>query len=229
MTLPSWRDKGRGSKIRVALWLMSEVGQGGVFTKAQMREAFPDVAQIDRRMRDLREHDWVIHTRRDDPSLKQDEQRFVRRGAEIWIPGQAKSAKEKVLVTGTQRVKVLSADNYLCRTCGIGAGESYGLGGTDAQLDIARRKVRMPDGSMKVQLVTECSRCRVGGSARELDLAKLTSAVESLSPLEKRVFTEWIDNDRRPPSELEKLWGQYRALPEESREAVRRAAAAQDK
>lgn len=228
MVLPSWRDEGYGSKVRAALWLESVVGEGNIFTKTQLREAFPDVSQIDRRMRDLREHGWKIDTRREDPALKQEEQRYALKGAEVWIPGQSKASKPKSSLTAAQRTKVMMADSFLCRSCGIGAGEAYGDGGQDAQLDIARRNVRLADGSKKVELVTECNRCRVGGREREVDLAGLLSTVKALALLERKVFASWVRADRRKLSELEKLWGVYRTLPEESRAALEQAVVDED-
>lgn len=219
MALPSWRDKKFGSKARAALWLESEVGETNTFTKARLREAFPDVAQIDRRIRDLRDHGWRIDTRREDPSLKLDEQRYVKKGAEIWIPGQAKIDKTRSTLTATQRNKVLQADNFLCRTCGIGAGEVY-EGTRLAQLDIARRKVRLNDGTVQTQLMTECNRCRAAGS-REVDLGEILDDLQSLSVVERGVFARWVSDDHREVTLLEKLWGVYRTLPEESRQAVR--------
>lgn len=228
MELPSWQAKGRGSMARVALWLESEVGVGKIFTKTQMREAFPEVAQIDRRMRDLRDYGWTIHTHREDPTLKQEEHRYVSRGAEVWIPGQAKAPKDKASLTAAQRSRVMSGDNYLCRSCGIGAGEAFGPGAPGAQLDVARRKVRTPEGAMEMQLVTECNRCRVGGGPRQIDLGRLVTSVQQLSALEKRALAEWMANDRRPASDLEQIWGLYRTLPVESRETIKRALAGQD-
>lgn len=223
MAMPSWQDKKFGSKVRAGLWLASEVGEGEVFTKGQLRAAFPDVAQIDRRVRDLRDHGWQIDTRREDESLHLDEQRFVKMGAEVWLPGQSRSPKEKSGLTAAQRTKVMVADSFLCRSCGIGAGEAFADGGQDAQLDVARRQVVMPDGSMEIQLVTECNRCRVGGRERTVDVAGVISTLERFSVLERDVFTGWLKADRRDASPMEKLWGQYRSLPEESRDAVRAA------
>ncbi|MFF7725920.1 hypothetical protein [Streptomyces sp. NPDC008001] len=228
MTLPSWRDGKYGTKVRAALWLETEVGEGNIFTKAQLREAFPDVAQIDRRMRDLRDHDWTIHTRREDPALKQEEQRYVKKGTEVWVPGQAKTLKSKSSLTAAQRTRVMMADNFLCRSCGIGAGESYYDGGQDSQLDVARRKVVLEDGSAEVQLVTECNRCRVGGRDREVNLGELIGQVKALTPLERKVLAAWIEADGRKPSALEKLWGVFRTLPEGSRAAVKRAVASEE-
>jgi hypothetical protein len=219
--LPSWRDKKQfGSMIRAALWLETEVGEGQVFTKTLLREAFPDVAQIDRRLRDLRDRGWQIDTAREDPSLKLEEQRYVKRGAPVWIPGNSK-AKPKATLTVAQRTKVLVGDNFLCRSCGIAAGEPYGDDGvSSAQLDIARRKVVLPDGTVDMQLVTECNRCRVGGRNREVDIAELIGNIEALGSLEKDVFSGWVKADRRRLNRLEELWGHYRALPAASRALV---------
>ncbi len=63
--VPDWRDGTLGTRVRVALWLASEVGEGGTFRKQQLRDAMPGVEQIDRRMRDLRPAGWEILTYRD--------------------------------------------------------------------------------------------------------------------------------------------------------------------
>ena len=43
---PAWDDpdSSAGTMVRGALWLLQVVGQGGVFTKNQLREAFPGVS-----------------------------------------------------------------------------------------------------------------------------------------------------------------------------------------
>ncbi|ANP55313.1 hypothetical protein J2Z21_007471 [Streptomyces griseochromogenes] len=220
MTLPSWQDKKLGSMARAALWLLQEVGEGNVFTKAQLREAFPDVAQIDRRTRDLRDHDWRIDTSRDDVSLQQQEQRFVARGADVWVPGKSKAPKHKTSLTTAQRMKIFQADNHLCRSCGIAGGEAYEDGVTLAVLNVARRKVLLPSGETEHQLVTECKRCGVGGGDREVDLGVILDLAEALSPMERQIFLAWITADQRPLSPMEKMWGIFRTLPEESRKAV---------
>ncbi|MGW7408374.1 hypothetical protein ACWGI9_32595 [Streptomyces sp. NPDC054833] len=220
MTLPSWQDKKLGSKVRAALWLLQVVGEGNVFTKAQLRAAFPDVAQIDRRIRDLRDHDWRIDTSRDDVSLQQQEQRFVARGADVWIPGKAKAPKHKNSLTTAQRMKIFQADNHLCRSCGIAGGEAYEDGITLAVLNVARRRVLLPSGEVEHQLVTECKRCGAGGGDREVDLGVILDLAEALSSMERQIFLAWIAADQRPLSPMEKMWGIFRTLPEESRKAV---------
>ncbi|MFE1559600.1 hypothetical protein ACFW6V_32010 [Streptomyces sp. NPDC058734] len=85
--LPDWTNKKMGTKVRAALWLATEVGEGNVYTKDQLRAAFPEAAQVDRRVRELRDHGWVIDTNRDDVSLAQHEARFVQAGERLWEPG----------------------------------------------------------------------------------------------------------------------------------------------
>ena len=140
----------------------------------------------------------------------------MKRGAEVWIPGQAK-AKAQSTLTAAQRTKTMQQDNYLCRSCGIGSGETYEDGSSTAQLDIARRKVRLPNGKTETQLVTECIKCRIGGRSREEDLAGMVEQVKALSAIERQVLAGWIKADRRDRGVLERLWGHYRALPGEAR------------
>lgn len=221
--LPSWQDLKFGAKVRAALWLETQVGIGGVFTKAELRQAFPDVAQIDRRVRELRDHNWQIDTHREDLALKQQEQKYVSRGAAIWLPGQAAASKQKTTLTSTQRAKVWSDDSFLCRTCGIGVGEKYsdGTSGT-SQLAVARRGVLMADGSTEEQLVTVCGRC-VASNTSEADLAGVLAEVALLSPLEKHALASWIDAGQRTRGALERVWGVLQTLPAASRNTVQDA------
>ncbi|MGW6909561.1 hypothetical protein [Streptomyces sp. NPDC054940] len=93
--LPAWNDSelSMGSMVRAALWLVTVVGEGNVFAKKDLRAAFPDVAQIDRRMRDLRDYGWFIATNRDDALLGANECRFVKAGHPVWEPGVRRAAR----------------------------------------------------------------------------------------------------------------------------------------
>ncbi|MEV7613462.1 hypothetical protein [Streptomyces sp. NPDC089799] len=219
--IPSWRNERLATMVRCALWLVAEVGVGEVFTKTQLREAFPETSQIDRRMRDLRDRGWRIATNRDDATLSPSEHRFVEMGAEVWKPGQSR-VKQAAAVSAPQRREILDRDDHLCRVCGITAGEPYEGGIETAQLDLARREVVKP-GGVVVELVTECRRCRIGGRGRQTDVTGVLGHVGQMSRMERELFTQWVAADRRDFSLLERLWGQYRSLPAESRETVRQA------
>ena len=60
------------------------VDQRRILGAAELRNAFPSVEQIDRRMRDLRAEGWVIATYREDRSMSQDELRLVAMGGRVW-------------------------------------------------------------------------------------------------------------------------------------------------
>jgi 5-methylcytosine-specific restriction endonuclease McrA len=223
MDLPSWTDSKLGTMKRAALWLVTVVGEGNVFTKEDVKAAFPGVSQADRRVRDLRDHGWQIDTNREDASLGQHEQRFVRPGEAVWEPG--KGSRPSTSITQTQRREVLSKDGHFCRSCGITPGETYAGTYETAQLDIARRLVKQPDGSERTELVTECNRCRVGGRGKPTDLAAVLSAVDDLGSLERKMLAAWVASDKREFSAVERLWADYRTLPAESRAQVRKVLA----
>lgn len=221
MTVPDWTDERLGTMKRTALWLVQVIGEGNAFTKSQLRDAFPDVAQIDRRMRDLRDFGWKINTSREDISLDANEQRFIERGVPVWEPGKATRSGPAV-VTASQRREILARDGHKCRSCGIGPGELYPGTESSSQLDIARRPVRAAGGT-QVQLVTECNRCRVGSRELVADLEDVLTRGAKLPMIEKRMLAGWIEQDARTFSAVEQLWADYRTLPADARESVRAA------
>ncbi|MEU3185863.1 hypothetical protein ABZ707_16915 [Streptomyces sp. NPDC006923] len=221
MALPSWTDPKYGTMKSAALWLVTVIGEGNIFTKEDVKAAFPGISQADRRVRDLRDYGWQIDTHREDLTLGQHEQRFVKQGAPVWEPG--KATKSGVTVTQTQRRDVLAKDGHLCRSCGIAPGETYAGSYESAQLDIARRTVKQPSGGEKVELVAECNRCRVGGRGQSTDLGAVLAGIADLGGLEQKMLAEWVSKDKREFSDVERLWAEYRLLPAESRAKVREA------
>ncbi|MFD6156893.1 hypothetical protein ACFWF7_20170 [Nocardia sp. NPDC060256] len=220
MSVPSWEDSQLGAMKRVALWLVQNIGVGEMFTKSQLREAFPGTSQIDRRMRDLRDFGWRIDTNREDPALGSHEQRFVKQGDPVWEPGKA-TRKVGVTVTAAERHALMMRDGHKCRSCGIGPGEQYAGTYVASQLDVARRRVRMATGEVSVQLVIECNRCRVGGRDLTADLGDVLARIDQLPVYEQKMLTGWVEQDARSFSDAEALWADYRTLPADSREKVR--------
>ncbi|MDF6020974.1 hypothetical protein [Streptomyces sp. JH34] len=207
---------------RVALWLVSEVGEGEAFTKEALREAFPGVSQVDRRMRDLRDFGWLIATNREDDGLDSHEQRFVKRGDPVWEPGRATRRSGTTAIGAGRRREVIEQDGRMCRSCGITPGNPYADTDEAAQLDIARRKVLKPDGTKVTELITECKRCRIGGKELVADLGRVLSEAAALSSIEREVLSGWMEADERQFGRLEQLWSDYRSLPEESRAHLRK-------
>nr|WP_051055984.1 hypothetical protein [Kitasatospora sp. SID7827] len=206
---------------RAALWLVQEVGTGGLFTKEQLREAFQGTSQIDRRMRDLRKFGWQIDTNREDPTLEAHEHRFTSEGEPVWQEG--KGSQPGNSVSTVQRRELLARDGHKCRSCGISTGETYPGTYHASQLDIARRPVLLPSGAVEVQHVIECSRCRVGGLNLTADLAGVLARIERLPLLERKMLAGWVERDARVFSEVEDIWAAYRSLPADSRDQVRDA------
>jgi len=83
-TASVWGDPSYPAKARVAHWLCTVVKEGNVFTTGEMRNAIPGVAQVDRRMRDLRKQGWVIETYRENGQLKSHERLLQKVGARVW-------------------------------------------------------------------------------------------------------------------------------------------------
>ncbi|MFE9252954.1 hypothetical protein [Streptomyces sp. NPDC007088] len=226
-SLPDWQNpvirgmKHVGGRVRVALWLIQVVGEGNPFTKAELRAAFPGDAQIDRRLRDLRDWGWVVHTSRDDPSLRQEEQRFVSAGVAVWIPHQTRPEEvgAKGTVNSAERARIMREDDYMCRICGITAGEGYEDGLSTAKLVLSRRDVSRLDGTTETTRVTLCERCARGASPK-VDIPGYMSAVSQLSDLERRALRRCMKEGRRQRSEVEELWGVFGTLPASARQEI---------
>ncbi|SEF28364.1 hypothetical protein SAMN05421837_104129 [Amycolatopsis pretoriensis] len=206
---------------RVALWLLDVVGEGNEFTKEEMRAAFPGVSQIDRRMRDLRSFGWRIDTNREDPSLTSAQQRFVESGQPVWEKGMASRPQTAAAIGAVRRREIISRDGNMCRSCGIAPGDLYPETFEGAQLDIARRDVELPDGSVEQQLVTECKKCRIGAKDLVVDLPAVIDRVNTLAPDERKLLASWMDAEQRPFNPAERAWSEYKTLPADARAAVR--------
>lgn len=218
MSWPDWRTSTAGTRIRVALWLAAEVGPGGHFTKQELREGFPGVEQVDRRMRDLRPEGWVIHTNREDASLGPDELCLVEIGGRVWERGY--ESRQTNGLSDKQRRAVLAADNYLCVFCGIGAGEPY----ADDPLRTAKLTVVRRTSGEGTQYVTSCDRCQSGRPSQpadEADLASITRIIDRLDAESRRTLFEWIARDAKKPTPVDVAWSGYRRLSAEERAAVR--------
>jgi hypothetical protein len=218
MAVPDWRTLRAGTRVRAAVWLQSEVGVNGTFTKAELRQAFPGVEQVDRRMRDLRTEGWVIATSRDDPSLEADELRLVAEGGPVWEKGYR--SRQAGRPTDQQRQATLAADNYACVYCGVAAGEPYPDDELrTAKLSAARVESDTPDGR---SLVTLCDRCRAGAGELRADDGVLNEIL-ALPAEQLRMLQTWIERGDRRWAPEERLWARYRHLPASLRERVRDA------
>jgi hypothetical protein len=222
MAIPRWNDPHlkAGTKIRSALWLISEVGVGNSFTKEQHRAAFAGVAQADRRLRDLRDFGWVIHTSAEDITLNADEQRFVSIGKPVWERGIRSNVDAKVL-TPKMRRKTLAESDYQCSICGIAGGEKYpDAPQVAAVLAVSSRPIIVSDGNIETMFISECKRCRSAKQSGPDDIPKLLANINKLSASDRAVFEQWVANGRR--SSLDRVWAVFRCLPKAGRDIVSR-------
>jgi hypothetical protein len=218
VNVPDWRHVRAGSRIRVALWLNSEVGEGGVFTKADLRTAFPSVEQIDRRMRDLRAEGWVIATYREDRSLDPDELQLRSIGGHVWEPGYR--SRQEGTISDAERRIVLAADGYACRVCGVAAGEAY----PDDLTKVVRLTVQrtMVPGSSEVRPRTLCDRCRAGErpSTGPGDEQRVLAEIAELDADALARLRSWIAAGSRSVPPEQRIWARYLTLPAHSRTEI---------
>lgn len=223
MPLPAWNDPQlkAGTMVRGALWLVQAVGEGGAFTKEQVRDAFPGVAQADRRIRDLRAYGWTILASTEDATLLSEEQRFVKAGVPVWDPA-ARQAAQLDTITAKDRQAALENDGFMCAVCGIAGGEEYADDPSQtAVLGVVRSSTLLPDGDEALMLVTKCKRCRSGAGGRDADAGAVAAQIAALDPADQQRLAQWIDRGRRDLSGLDRAWGAYRRLPAEARQIVR--------
>jgi hypothetical protein len=219
---PAWDDAAAGgTMVRGALWLLQVVGEGNTFTKNQLRRAFPGISQVDRRIRDLRDFDWVVYSSSEDASLLREDQRFVKAGVPVWDPRARRANAPEKSISTKERQLVLARDGYMCTICGIAGGEPYPDNSIlTAVLAVSRRAVTTEPGSTKQVLVTECKRCRAGHTGAPLTVGEAVNVAADLSPRELRRLQRWMDRGRRGATELDLAWSAYLRVPRDERAEV---------
>ncbi|MET7438836.1 hypothetical protein ACFYQQ_09750 [Streptomyces sp. NPDC005496] len=202
---PDWRDDRSGGLVRGALWLLQVIGMGNVFTKSQLREAFPDIAQIDRRIRDLRDWGWVIDTSREDASLEQSEQRFVKPGIRVWDPVERK--KRTRAVSTASRQTALERAKFACELCGRPAGHPSG-----SRLYLTHRTSLAKGGDDSLENFTVlCSDCRAARDSG-CGVSELAAQASSLPIRDRTRLLTWITIGERPRTTVEDIWARYQQL-----------------
>ena len=158
-----------------------------MFTKTQLREKFPGVSQIDRRVRDLRKVGWTIHEYRDADGLSPDEQRLVAVGEHVWEPGFR--WPKSLTVPGNVARAVFDRDHNRCVVCGVSAGEEYPEEpGKIARLTVGHLIPKQRRGSTEDvgNFRTECARCNESArhlTAAPVDQALLQAEIQHLPPV----------------------------------------------
>jgi hypothetical protein len=222
-----WKDENAGAAKRVGHYLATEVGEGKVFGKAQLRRFAPDTEQIDRRMRDLRKIGWIIRTYRDKAGLKPDELYLETIGQHLWVDGW-KWPKEGI--TAGKRRQVLDRDGRRCMVCGIDFGEEFpDQPGVVARATIGHVLPKERGGTDDLDnLRAECQLCNE--TARNLtdtpvDADLITRRIMQLGRADKEKLAAWMLAGHRSFSDAERLWAQFSQLPAPKRDEVRQALA----
>jgi hypothetical protein len=221
MPEPRWDDPQlkAGTMVRAALWLIQEVGEGNTFTKEQLRDAFPGVAQADRRVRDLRDFGWVLDTNTSDATLSSEEQRFAGRGVDVWDGEQRRAAeRDSGALSNKEREAVFASNGYQCVVCGIAGGGAYPDRPSEtAVLGVSRRTLERPDEVTEQYLVTECKRCRSGAVTRTFSVPEVRSMLDELDEEDVRRIKRWVTKGARGTTSLDRAWNGLRALPSAER------------
>lgn len=227
---PDWRDtRSGGARVRLAAWLVTEVGEGNSFTLEDLHEAFPDSAAISRRLRDLRSQGWDITS--DHAPAGGVVYRLTAIGEPVWEP--ARGAVRRAL-SPTRRGEVMTRDAFRCAHCGIAANEGY-FDGPDSRavLEVTHiQPISQGGTSDSENLITLCSRCHeaLTNGVSTVASEAVSGFIGALSPAERTVLLAWMARDERSPSSLERAWSMYRHLaPQQRRTVLRELADAVEK
>lgn len=217
-----------GGTPKLAAYLYFNVAIGGEFRMRDLRAALGDEAEgpdraehLNRRLRTLREQDWVFDSYMDKAGQDPDVYVLKAKGKRIWLGEKNKRDQPS---NATKRL-VFDRDRNTCVICGARAGEPYpGEPETSARLTIghripgARLATANPD-----SLQTECSRCNetVRDSLPNPEtLPEVMAAVSTLGPKVKGELLLWMQSGYRHPSKTDTAYARIRRLPKTDQEVV---------
>jgi hypothetical protein len=209
----------QASRAAVRDFLRNQVGVGGTFTMGQLREAVPNVNQVDRRMRDHRQAlpiPWIIASSQTDRSLPTDTYRLDQIGGDIIPSGPSARIRREVFEAAGNR----------CQVCGIGAGEEYAdFPGEVARLQLGHW-VPLDQGGPRLargNFRAECHRCNGGIRNRTGAVATTASVmvrVQSLARARQDQLLAWLEQGRRDETDAERLFYELRQLPPTGQDEV---------
>jgi hypothetical protein len=150
----------RSSKVKVAEFLAA-LGENRIFTKLQLFEGVPGVAQADRRMRDLRALGWQIDNYKTDPRLQPDEYRLTTIGTRIDLGEQPKE-RPRQRIPAARRREAIDQARSICQMCGTPAGKPFTDEEETAVLSVHLIDPTPPISTELANLRVECQRCSAG-------------------------------------------------------------------
>lgn len=223
-------DKPRQSSIVRVATFVAGVGEGGVFTKLELLDAVPGVAQADRRMRDLRSMGWVIDNYKVNPTLSPDQYLLRTIGTRVDLGD--KPDRQRKSITGAKRRRILDRDGHVCQSCFTAGGEEFAdMPGRRATLTIGHIVPEARGGSDDdSNLRAECQRCNDesrDNTDNPPDADEVLTQVSRGSRKDKRQLYLWMSQNRRTISDQEMLFVKWRRLPAAERERVMNSLATQ--
>lgn len=223
-----WNDPSVGAKKRVAHYLATVVKEGNRFQFQDVRGDIPNVEQLGRRMRELREVGWKILSYKDTTSLQPDELLLHTVGDRIWEDGYRWPTRR---LSAAARRKVFERDGRRCMVCGVDLGGEYpDRPGIVARPTVGHWVPKERGGTDNlINLRAECHLCNE--SSRDLtetpvDVDLLKRRIRELGRGDKQTLASWMLADRRTFTRPEQLWAEYNQLPQPDRDAVREALSA---
>lgn len=219
-----WENPKLASRTRVAHWLFSEVGEGNVFTKNDMRDALPGIEQIDRRMRDLRPLGWKIRTYKDMPRLAANELFLEKIGDRIWEPDYR--PPRRTMMSAATRRAVFEKHGRRCMVCGVDLGSEYpDMPGVIARPTIGHWLPKERGGTDDVSnLRPECHLCNETGrnlTSQPVDAELMKRKLKELPRSEKQQLLDWMSAGKRTFNRVEELWSEFNQLPASVQDELR--------
>ncbi|WP_225860636.1 HNH endonuclease [Streptomyces triticiradicis] len=226
------RDFGQEPKLGAWLWFHKEVSE--TFTMRELRTALgSEIAgeseQLNRRLRKLREFEWIILSYKDDRTLPQDTYRLEAKGRRLWLRKERKGSQDTPRPSQRTRRIVLDRDDSRCKVCGVGGGESYpGESNSKAKLTIGHR---VPQERLRSRGAvddidnwrTECARCNETVRNELPDPEQYDEVAAEIKQLRKtdlEMLLSWLRTGERSRSKLDRAHDRARKLPHSENEKL---------
>lgn len=215
-----------GGVPKFAAYLFYRVEVGSRFTMRDLRTALgddaPDDAEhLNRRLRELKDHDWDFSSYKDQAGQEVDAYVLTKKGKRIWL-GERNPSKQ---VSAKVAREVFERDSNRCVICGIGAGEPYdGDPDKRARLTAGHRIPGARRGKATAdELQTECSRCNETVNDTHTDpesLGEVMSVVKKLSARSKDDLLDWLGRGYRLRNSTDVAFDRIRRLSPLEREEI---------
>lgn len=175
-----------GAKKALRQFFLANIGR--VIDTCELRDAAGGAGQYGRRMRELREEGWIIHSHLDSSTLKP--------GQYLVLEAPRSSATLAKGMSTRLRAAVLDRDGFTCQMCGLAAGDIDPNTGRKVRLHIGHIKDKSLGGKDELSnLRALCSTCNQGAkniTAEKPSAIWLLSQVRRAGIEEQRSVLLWL-------------------------------------